>query len=175
MSNTYYYKGANHTVDIILVSPCNKTLLIRRSDSSPACPGMLAFPGGFVDTEAKKGETWLNGKETQSEAALRELKEETGLKVNNPDNMIYVGTYEGNGRDPRDNGESWSRSQAYVYMLDCEEFVKMRGTEKGMDDASDAGWYNIEDKGLNLAFDHTKILKDSLIILNRKKSSKKKI
>lgn len=169
MNNSYYYKGANHTVDIVLLSPDNRVLLIRRSDKSSACPGMLAFPGGFVDTQAKKGEMWLFGKETHEQAALRELKEETNIDIPNIEKMIYIGLYEVNGRDPRDNEESWSRSQAYLYTLDNEEFKEIYGKEKGMDDASDAGWYDIYDKNLNMAFDHQKILEKTISLFNSKK------
>ena len=81
MKNNYYYKGANPTVDLIIINPNNEVLLIKRSESSPACPGMWAIPGGFVDTNAKQNESWTEGMETPEQAAIREVKEETGYEI----------------------------------------------------------------------------------------------
>lgn len=171
---SYYYKGANHTVDILLVSPDRNILLIRRGSNAQACANMLAFPGGFVDTESKKGQEWVQGSETHDQAALRELKEETGLEIKNPENLQFIGVYEGNGRDPRDNQESWSRSQAYLYKLTEEEYNFLKGKEKGMDDASDAAWYSIDNLNEKLAFDHNEILKDAMLVFEKNITKKLK-
>lgn len=167
MKNSYYYLGANRTVDIVLVSPNKEVLMITRADTAQACPGMLAIPGGFVDTEAKKGEYWKEGLETSAQAAWRELKEETGLEVLNPNELIHVGVFEFNGRDPRDNDVSWSRSEAFLYRLSEDEFAFLKGKEKGMDDASEASWYPLSElMNKKLAFDHNDILSKVNSLLN---------
>lgn len=178
--NPYYYLGANHTVDIVMVSPCEdkKVLMIVRSENAQACPGLLAFPGGFVDTEAKRGEYWKPGLETHEQAALRELKEETGTALKNIDlsRFFHIGVYEGKARDPRDNEKSWSRSSVFYYQLNQEEFEEIRETIVGLDDAAEALWIPMEDLKKNqLAFDHNKILEDVSKFINNKLEQKTKI
>lgn len=175
MKNTYYYVGANNTVDIILVSPDKEVLMIRRASTAQACPDMLAFPGGFVDTEAKKGEAWKSGLETAEQAAWRELKEETGLEILNPTALKHVGVFEFNNRDPRDNDVSWSRSEAFLYQLNQDEFSAIKGKEKGMDDASAAYWIPLDElKNQKLAFDHNDILEKAENLLIKKKIGMKR-
>lgn len=178
--NTYYYLGANHTVDLAMVSPCEdkKVLMIVRSENAQACPGLLAFPGGFVDTEAKRGEYWKPGLETHEQAALRELKEETGTALKNIDlsRLFHVGVYEGNARDPRDNEESWSRSNVFYYQLNQEEFEEIKDTIVGLDDAAAALWVPMEElKKIQLAFDHNKIIEDVSKFIDNKLGQKTKI
>lgn len=174
MENSYYYIGANHTVDLVLVSPSKEVLMIVRGDKVKACPSMLAFPGGFVDTEATKGQVWIQGTETHKEAAFRELKEETGLELVDKERLQSIGVFEGNGRDPRDNEISWARSEAFIYLLSNDEFAFMKGKEVGLDDAKDAMWVPIEAlKKTTLAFDHNIILeKADELYMSSKKSLK---
>ena len=183
MNNPYYYKGANPTVDLVLVSPEKKVLLILRSKKSGACPGMWAIPGGFVDTQAKKDEEWIPSHETPEQAAFRELVEETGIEANLLDKsrLQFNGTYEGNGRDPRDNSISWSKSNAFFYLMNESE-KHIINTVKGiddnvdLDDAEDTHWFTFEEMAnMKLAFDHNKILEDTLLKINNlnKKNVKK--
>lgn len=124
------------------------------------------MPGGFVDTEAKKGEMWKEGHETIEMAAIREVKEETNLTLDNP-HLIYIGTFEGNGRDPRDNEESWSRSYAFLHKIPKEVYVAQTDSIVGCDDASEAKWIPIENLNkIKLAFDHSKIIDKSLSQFN---------
>ena len=74
------------TVDIICRKG-DKILLIRRAANSSAHPNKLAWPGGFVDE-----------KETVEHAALRELKEETGVDAKLKE---ILGVYSDPKRDPR--------------------------------------------------------------------------
>lgn len=171
MKNPYYYEGANHTVDLVLVAPnaTQDVLMIIRSENAQACPNQMAFPGGFVDTEAKKGEIWRAGLETHREAAIRELKEETNLELSSKalERLIEVGVFEGNARDPRDNEVSWSRSTAFMYRLSEEEYENMKDKAQGMDDASAALWVPMETlMKANLAFDHNVILNKVNQMLN---------
>jgi 8-oxo-dGTP diphosphatase len=58
------------TAVIVLDKQINKLLLIRRSLTQSTEPGKFALPGGYVDKD-----------ETIEEAAIREVKEETGYNV----------------------------------------------------------------------------------------------
>lgn len=161
----FWRPGANPTVDILVIKDHKEILLIKRTLLSDACPGMYALPGGFHDTESKKGEAWMPGKETAKEAAIRELKEETGLEIENINDLVEIGIYEGGNRDPRDNKEAWSKST--VFAINLKEVLHQI---QGQDDASEAIWVPIcEALEMELAFDHHIILMDGLKIMKTAK------
>lgn len=167
-TDPYWHLGANPTVDIVLTRSNPETkkievLLIRREDNAAAEPGKLALPGGFQHTDAPEGTFWQPGKETPREACVRELLEETSLNIKHLESeLIFVGSYEGEGRDPRDTQEAWSRST--VFALHLPEHLTHLPIA-GADDASDASWVEIDPFPSNLAFDHHRILKDGLATL----------
>lgn len=169
-----YYWGANPTVDLVIINHENKILLIKRSEKSEACPRMWALPGGFVDslidpTVDKKDRKFIEGAETPEQAALREVKEETNLILENV--VIYpVGVYEGNNRDPRDTIDAWSKSYAFFYRIPQEIFEAQKNNIVGLDDAEDVAWVSIDEiKNMKLAFDHNNIINDSLNLYINKK------
>lgn len=174
MTNLYHYKGANPTVDLVLISPEKKILLILRSNKAAACSNMWAIPGGFVDTTAKKHETWIAGHETPEKAAFRELVEETGIDAHLLDKtrLQFNSIYEGNQRDPRDNVESWSKSNAFFYSMNESEkdiinSVKGIKDNYNLDDAVDTKWFTFDEiANMKLAFDHNKIIEDTILKLN---------
>lgn len=169
-NNFFYYRGENPTVDLIVINPYNEILLIRRSKNSSACPSMFAFPGGFIDSKAKEGESWESGLETPVDAAIRELAEETNLILANDCELILVGEYSGNNRDPRDNEISWSKTYAFTYKINDEIYAKQMDTIIGMDDADHAEWISIQElQKMELAFDHKHILLDTLNLWQIKK------
>lgn len=162
--NSFYYEGENPTVDLIVINPADEVLLIRRSQNSTACPGMWAFPGGFIDSEAHQGEPWRAGLETPEAAALRELEEETNLKLTGAQ-LLLVGTYVGNNRDPRDNEVSWSKTYAYLYRIDEKIYGEQKDHIRGMDDAEAAMWVPLKEAlRMPLAFDHNQILSDAVSV-----------
>lgn len=109
-------------------------LLVQRGNAPFA--GAWALPGGFVEEG-----------ERVSEAAPRELLEETGLRVAA---MRLLGVYDTPGRDPR----GWTVSVVYVATVEGERAVA------GADDACDARWFDLE-RLPPLAFDHSEIVADA--------------
>ena len=95
-----------------------KVLLIKRGGHP--CLGQWALPGGFV-----------NPTETVTQAAYRELEEETGVK-NVPLTQLY--TFSQPGRDPR----TWVMSCAHITLLDTDAIKITAG-----DDADNAAWFDI--------------------------------
>lgn len=173
MKNTYYYIGPNPTVDLALINmEEEKILLILRGNHTNACPDMWAIPGGFINTKAKRNQPWLAGEETPEMAALRELQEETNFPIENldPDKLILNGIYEGNQRDPRDNEISWSKSHAFYYILNKNQYQLVEQT-KGLDDAQDVKSFTFKEiQNTKLAFDHNLIISN---MLNELKNNKK--
>jgi len=127
------------TVDAVLfdqsIDPA-QVLLIQRENDPFA--GHWAFPGGYVDMD-----------EPVRDAALRELKEETGAVVKDID---FLGYYDAIDRDPRERTLSF----AFVGVTS-----KSMHAVVGTDDASDAQWFPV-DNIPELAFDHQMILEDAL-------------
>jgi len=122
------------TVDCIVFDRTDRLLLIKRGH--PPFKGKYALPGGFVEIG-----------ETVEAAALRELKEETGIdgKV-----IALVGVYSNPKRDPRGH----TVSAAFL--------VRPKSTKViGGDDAASAEFV-ADWRGLKLAFDHNEILADAL-------------
>jgi len=160
----YWRPGANPTVDLVLFYK-GKVLLIKRNNKSSTEANKWAIPGGFVDTNTKKGEPFKYDRETPKQAAVREVTEETQLYLANIKNigsrLKEVGVYQGNQRDPRDNKEAWSKSHAFTLTLTDDDGMDVNKI-KGSDDASDARWFDISNLPSPLAFDHLKIIKDAL-------------
>lgn len=162
LANPFFYEGENPTVDLIILNPHDEVLLIRRSKTAAACADMMAFPGGFIDSEAPAFDRWIEGLETPETAALRELAEETNLQLRDV-TLLLVGLYSGHNRDPRDNERSWSKTHAFVYRIDEKTFEEQKNTIRGMDDADEARWIPLEEaRKMKLAFDHNLILEDAI-------------
>jgi len=164
--NIFYRPGPNPTVDNMIIRDGKngkEILLIQRADKEGVAErGKWALPGGFHDTSVGKGEFWEPGKETAQDAALRELREETGLDVETlKKNMTHTGFYDKHGRDPRDNEEAWAVSNAFMlYLPPGLDSDKV----KGMDDADNAKWVKMSDlENLDMAFDHKSIVDDAKI------------
>ena len=116
-------------------------LLVRRANDP--YQGRWALPGGFVDMD-----------EDLPDAAVRELKEETGIEVS-PARLTQLGSYGTPGRDPR------MRVVTVAFAL----FESTFGEPTSGDDADDARFWParqvLDDAGL-LAFDHRQIIVDAL-------------
>lgn len=138
LTGKYVYDYPRHTVTVDIVcfrSTGNgyQILLIKRGKNP--FRDCWALPGGFVDPG-----------ETTTQAAKRELVEETGLKPASPFHL--VGIYDAPDRDPR------GHTISIVYMSPHQK----PGEAKAGDDAAEAQWFGFYDLPTNLAFDHQKII-----------------
>ncbi|KXB03375.1 DNA mismatch repair protein MutT [candidate division MSBL1 archaeon SCGC-AAA261G05] len=125
-------KTPHLTVDVIVQTEEGVVLVKRKNDPFK---GKWAIPGGFV----KRGET-------VEQAAYREVKEETGLKI---ELGGIVGIYSDPKRDP----------QGHIVTI-CFNGRKVDGELQPATDAMDVKIF--KDIPWNkLAFDHQKILKDA--------------
>lgn len=127
-------------VDVIIEMD-KKILLIRRKNRP--FKNMLALPGGKIEPN-----------ETIEDAAIREAKEETNIDVRL---KSVLGIYSNASRDPR-------KIITTVFIGE----PKNKNFKAGSD-ALEIGWYNMNKKNLNLAFDHNKIISDYLIWKKNKK------
>lgn len=137
MSFTYKYPRPAVTADCVVITEEKdaRVLLIQRGGEP--FKGCWAFPGGF-----------LNMDETTEQCAIRELEEETGLKV---ENAHQIGTYSKVDRDPR------GRVITVAYLIIVNEAMPVTG----QDDAAKAQWWPLNDLP-QLAFDHDEIIKDAI-------------
>lgn len=141
MSYTYKYPRPAVTTDcVVFTKEEPKVLLIQRGNEP--YKGCWAFPGGFMNME-----------ETAEECAVRELKEETGLTVNQ---IQQIGAYSKVDRDPRGR----TISIAYLAIVDAPTAVA------GMDDAAKAAWFPLSSLP-DLAFDHKDIMADAIALFNK--------
>jgi 8-oxo-dGTP diphosphatase len=131
---TYKYPRPALTVDNVILARENDewlVLLIQRKHNP--FKNFWALPGGFVEPN-----------EPIESAALRELKEETGItgiKIN------FLNFFDEPDRDPRER----TISMAFMGTVNKDIFLKASS------DARKAEWFRI-DKLPDLAFDHKKII-----------------
>lgn len=137
MEYTYKYPRPAVTADCVVMTnePQPKVLLIQRG--ADPYKGAWAFPGGFMNMD-----------ETSEQCAIRELEEETGLKVAK---VHQIGAYSKVDRDPRGR----TITVAYLAIIDSTENVI------GQDDAAKAEWFPITELP-HLAFDHYDIMMDAI-------------
>ena len=132
------------TVDIVIFTIQEgdlKVLLVKRG--IPPFVGRFAIPGGFVHAD-----------EDLEQAALRELKEETGVSDVYLEQLYSFGDP---GRDPRGR----VITVAYFALISADRKLKAGS------DAAAAAWYTINHLPA-LAFDHATIIKYALERLRNK-------
>ena len=141
MSYTYKYPRPAVTADTVVITreAEPQVLLIQRGNEP--FKGYWAFPGGFMNMD-----------ETTEQCAVRELEEETGLKVNE---VWQIGAYSKIDRDPRGR----TITVAYLAVVEAPEAVE------GQDDAAKAEWFPLSALP-PLAFDHSDIIQDAIALYN---------
>lgn len=137
MPYEYKYPRPAVTADCVVITREEqpKILLIERGYEP--FKGCWAFPGGFMNMD-----------ETTEQCAIRELEEETGLKV---DEVYQIGAYSKVDRDPRGR----TITVAYLAITDASDEVY------GQDDAAKAQWFRLSELP-SLAFDHGEIIEDAI-------------
>lgn len=137
MPYTYKYPRPAVTADCVVITreAEPKVLLIQRGGEP--FKGCWAFPGGFMNMD-----------ETTEACAIRELEEETGLKVSD---VHQIGAYSRVDRDPR------GRTITVAYLAIIETSVEVYG----QDDAAKAQWFRLSELP-SLAFDHDEIIEDAI-------------
>lgn len=136
MAHTYEYPRAALTVDCVVLGHKRgeeHVLLVRRA--RPPFEGAWALPGGFLDVD-----------ETLEQAALRELREETGVIAAR---AIQLRAFDAIGRDPRE------RVISIAHLVLVEEIAAH--PPEAADDANEAGWFPIDGVPA-LAFDHAEMI-----------------
>ena len=141
MEYTYKYPRPAVTADCVVITreAEPKVLLIQRGFNP--FKGCWAFPGGFMNMD-----------ETTEQCAVRELEEETGLKV---DTIHQIGAYSKVDRDPR------GRTITVAYLAIIDKPVDV--TEQ--DDAAKAEWWPLSALP-ELAFDHAVIMEEAIKLYN---------
>ncbi len=135
MSYTYKYPRPALTVDALVFAGNRQdgfSLLLIRRKNEPF-KGHWAIPGGFVDMD-----------ETLEEAVVRELEEETNIRL---EKMEQLHAFSAIDRDPRHR----TVSVAFTGIIEA------RQQAKGGDDAAEAKWFSTN-RLPELAFDHQEII-----------------
>jgi 8-oxo-dGTP diphosphatase len=127
------------TADCVVITKEDtpQVLLIQRGFEP--FKGCWALPGGFMNMD-----------ETTEQCAIRELEEETGLKISD---VQQIGAFSKIDRDPRGR----TITVAYLAIVDAPLEVK------GLDDAAKAQWFPLSTLP-PLAFDHADILREAIAL-----------
>lgn len=140
MPFTYEYPRPQVAADVILLRQAGEPEVLLIERGREPFRGLWALPGGFVEID-----------EDLSEAARRELREETGIEIGDGERLVQLGAFGRPGRDPR------GRTISVVYLASV---CRSRSEPTAGDDAARAEWFPLS--GLpELAFDHADILAEA--------------
>jgi len=140
MPYTYQYPRPAVTVDCLITrlqGDEQQILLIRRKNEPYR--NKWALPGGFMDIN-----------ERLEDAAMRELEEETGLKISN---LEQFHVFDEPGRDPR------GRTITVVFKGQVEDH---ESAIRPASDTTEVKWFPVDELP-ELAFDHRDIIKQALM------------
>lgn len=122
-------------------------LLGKRSHDSDAYPSMWSLPGGFLNA----------GAETLEKAAVRELREETGLEFSPEDAYLY-GVDSTPGIDPR----AHVINGLYIFVTDLDKMLRARPS----DDLQELAVLPLDEaKNIPMAFNHQDLLIRAIEVL----------
>lgn len=136
------YCNPTPTADVVIYEPQRGVVVIRRGGA----PLGYALPGGFIEEG-----------ECAEAAAVREMREETGLDV---ELTGLLGVYSRPDRDPR------------LHTLTTVFTGRPRNPEalQAGDDAAGAAFYALDSLPSPLVFDHAQILRDFAEVLAGRRS-----
>lgn len=126
------YRNPVPTVDVVVHDPARGVVIIRRANE----PVGYALPGGFIEAG-----------EAAEAAAVREMREETGLSV---ELTGLLGVYSRPDRDPR--GHTLTVAFTARALNPAEILAG--------DDAAQAAFFPLDALPSPLVFDHAKVLED---------------
>jgi len=129
-------------VDVVTFLDEDKIVLIKRA--APPFKDLYAIPGGFVEYG-----------ETVEDAAVREVREETGLDVKL---LGVIGVYSKPDRDPRGHVVS------IAYLAEA-----VGGSLKPSTDAKEVKVFKVNEIPEKLAFDHEDVLRDGIKSMQTRK------
>jgi 8-oxo-dGTP diphosphatase len=135
------YANPVPTVDVVIYAPERGVLIIRRANE----PVGYALPGGFVDAG-----------ESVEAAAVREMREETGLDV---ELTGLLGVYSRPDRDARQH------TLSVTFIGRASQLENLRAG----DDAAHAAFYPLDALPQPLVFDHAEIITDFIASLEGKR------
>lgn len=135
------YRNPSPTTDVVIHEPGRGVVIIKRRN----VPHGYALPGGFID-EGEQAEA----------AAMREMKEETGLDVRLEG---LLGVYSRPDRDPREH------TLSVVFVGRAADPDKLQAG----DDAGQAAFYPLDRLPSPIVFDHRQILADFADVLAGKR------
>lgn len=134
MTYTYNYPRPAVTADIIILKKSDNQLFVLFIERKhPPFEGMWALPGGFLEMD-----------ETLEDAALRELREETGITGIE---LKQFHTFSKVNRDPR------HRTITTVFIGFADDNV----SPLAADDAANVKWFPFDELP-PLAFDHEEVM-----------------
>lgn len=174
MPYTYEFPMVSATSTVVLMSGNaeHMEILIAQRTNEPY-KNHWSLPGGFVNAEQEDCET----------AALRELKEETGIdfqlvkypefrfQVPSDITMYQFGAYSDPKTDPRCHVINVGFA---ILINDDNIFSKIKNMIKPSDDIKDITWLRkdyIWNNNNYLAFNHNKLIADAMRCIDREKST----
>jgi len=108
-------------VGVVII--CNGRILLERRKNEPG-KGKWSIPGGLVELGEKVEQT-----------VIREVKEETGLEVGNPEHIDVV-----------NNLEMDEKGRIKYHFVIIDYFVKLKGGKlKASSDAAELEWVSLEE------------------------------